>query len=126
MDGIIVYKEVKGSRLYLGAIISDETHWTTDINGAYTFSPTDTGLEKANNFCKSHGAKIFTGSVEEQIKCRLTGIVRRIDDLGRLVIPREIRRKFNIEEGDALEFYTTMDGILIKKFEQDGGQIHGR
>ena len=36
-----------------------------------------------------------------------TGIIRRIDDLGRIVIPKEIRRNMNIREGDALEIYTS-------------------
>ena len=37
---------------------------------------------------------------------KATGIVRRIDDLGRIVIPKEIRRSFRIKEGDPLEIYT--------------------
>lgn len=50
---------------------------------------------------------------------RATGIVRRIDDLGRIVIPKEIRRHFGIKEGDALELYTTEDGIcLIPYFDE--------
>ena len=40
-----------------------------------------------------------------------TGIIRRIDDLGRIVIPKEIRRKFNIQEGDPLEI--SLDGNKI-------------
>ncbi len=40
---------------------------------------------------------------------RATGIVRRIDDLGRVVIPKEIRRTLNIREGDPLEIYTDPD-----------------
>lgn len=44
-----------------------------------------------------------------------TGIVRRIDDLGRVVIPKEIRKTMGIREGDPLEIYTTIDGIVIKK-----------
>lgn len=42
---------------------------------------------------------------------KATGIVRRIDDLGRVVIPKEIRRTLAIREGDALEIYTTDDGV---------------
>ena len=49
---------------------------------------------------------------------RATGIVRRIDDLGRIVIPKEIRRSLNIEEGDPLEIY--MDdktkSVMFKKY----------
>jgi stage V sporulation protein T len=53
-----------------------------------------------------------------------TGIVRRIDDLGRVVIPKEIRRNLRIKEGDALELFTTKDGeVVFKKYsfanEQD-------
>ena len=41
---------------------------------------------------------------------RATGIVRRIDELGRVVIPKEIRRTLRIREGDPLEIYTDRDG----------------
>ena len=41
------------------------------------------------------------------------GIVRRVDDLGRVVIPKEIRRNYNIKEGDALEITTSREGILL-------------
>lgn len=48
---------------------------------------------------------------------RATGIVRRIDDLGRIVIPKEIRRTLRIKEGDPLELYTTRDGeVVFKKY----------
>ena len=46
-----------------------------------------------------------------------TGIVRRIDDLGRIVIPREIRKNLRIKEGDPLEIFTTRDGeVVFKKY----------
>ena len=44
---------------------------------------------------------------------KATGIVRRIDDLGRIVIPKEIRRILHIREGDPLEIYTHTDGSVI-------------
>lgn len=44
---------------------------------------------------------------------KATGIVRRIDDLGRIVIPKEIRRTLNIKNGDPLELYTDDNGDLI-------------
>jgi AbrB family transcriptional regulator (stage V sporulation protein T) len=50
---------------------------------------------------------------------RATGIVRRIDDLGRVVIPKEIRKALHIKEGDPLELYTTEDGVCLKKYEVD-------
>ena len=48
---------------------------------------------------------------------KATGIVRRIDDLGRIVVPKEIRRTLRIREGDALEIFTDREGeIILKKF----------
>lgn len=44
-----------------------------------------------------------------------TGIIRRIDDLGRVVIPKEIRRALKIKDGDPLEIYTERDGSVILK-----------
>lgn len=46
---------------------------------------------------------------------KATGIVRRIDDLGRVVIPKEIRRAMRIKEGDALEIFTTSNGEIVLK-----------
>lgn len=46
---------------------------------------------------------------------KATGIVRRIDDLGRVVIPKEIRRTLEIAEGDPLEIFTDRDGGVILK-----------
>lgn len=52
---------------------------------------------------------------------RATGIVRRIDDLGRVVIPKEIRRTLRVREGDPMEIYTTREGeILLKKYSPIG------
>jgi len=48
---------------------------------------------------------------------KATGVVRRIDDLGRIVIPKEIRRNLRIREGDSLEIYTdSNDAIILKKY----------
>jgi len=52
---------------------------------------------------------------------KATGIVRRIDDLGRVVIPKEIRRVLRIREGDPLEIYTARDGeVIFKKYSPLG------
>jgi AbrB family transcriptional regulator, stage V sporulation protein T len=52
---------------------------------------------------------------------KATGIVRRIDDLGRVVIPKEIRRTLRIREGDALEIYTdSQGGVIFKKYSPVG------
>lgn len=47
---------------------------------------------------------------------KATGIIRRIDDLGRVVIPKEIRRNYNIREGDPLEIFLEDDGVVFKKY----------
>lgn len=52
---------------------------------------------------------------------RATGIVRRIDDLGRVVVPKEIRRVLRIREGDPMEIFTDKDGeIVLKKYSPIG------
>lgn len=52
---------------------------------------------------------------------KATGIVRRIDDLGRIVIPKEIRRTLRIKEGDPLEIYTDREGeVIFKKYSPIG------
>ena len=48
---------------------------------------------------------------------RETGIIRIIDDLGRVVIPREIRKQFLIKEGDQLEIFVNKDEIILKKYD---------
>jgi len=55
---------------------------------------------------------------------KATGIVRRIDDLGRVVIPKEIRRTMRIREGDPLEIYTDRDGEVIFKKYSPIGELH--
>lgn len=52
---------------------------------------------------------------------KATGIVRRIDELGRVVIPKEIRRTLRIREGDPLEIFTDRDGeVILKKYSPIG------
>ncbi|MFZ5974583.1 MAG: stage V sporulation protein T [Bacillota bacterium] len=52
---------------------------------------------------------------------KATGIVRRIDELGRVVIPKEIRRTMRIREGDPLEIFTDRDGeVILKKYSPIG------
>jgi len=48
-----------------------------------------------------------------------TGIVRRIDDLGRIVIPKEVRRTLDIAVGDPIEIYLEGDRIILRKYEND-------
>ena len=47
---------------------------------------------------------------------KATGIVRRIDELGRIVIPKELRRVLRIREGDPVEIFTDADGVVLKKY----------
>lgn len=48
---------------------------------------------------------------------KATGIVRRLDDLGRLVIPKEIRKQYRLKEGDSIEFFIENDRIVIQRFD---------
>ena len=57
---------------------------------------------------------------------KATGIVRRIDDLGRVVIPKEIRRTLRIREGDPLEIFTDREGEIILKIFSHRGIGHIR
>src|SRR5690606_6406826 len=53
----------------------------------------------------------------EATQMKATGIVRRIDDLGRVVIPKEIRRTLRIREGDPLESFVDREGeVILKKY----------
>lgn len=57
----------------------------------------------------------------EEIIMKATGIVRRIDELGRVVIPKEIRRTMRIREGESLEIFTNREGeIVLKKYSPIG------
>lgn len=49
---------------------------------------------------------------------KATGIVRKVDELGRIVLPIELRRTFEIDEKDALEIYTDGDSIVLKKYQR--------
>jgi transcriptional pleiotropic regulator of transition state genes len=55
--------------------------------------------------------------MERGIKLKSTGIVRKVDELGRVVIPIELRRTLNIEEKDSLEIYVDGEHIILKKYE---------
>lgn len=56
---------------------------------------------------------------------KATGIVRRIDDLGRVVVPREIRRTMHIREGQAMEIFTGREGEIILKKYSPMGELAG-
>lgn len=49
-----------------------------------------------------------------------TGIIRRIDDLGRVVVPKEIRRNLGIREGDPLEVFMEEDMVCYRKYNSEG------
>lgn len=59
--------------------------------------------------------------LEDLKKMKATGMIRRIDDLGRIVIPKEIRKTMHIRESDPLEIFTEKDGdIILKKYSPIG------
>ena len=49
---------------------------------------------------------------------KTTGVIRRIDELGRIVIPKEIRKSLRIKNGESLEVYLDGDSIILNKFSQ--------
>ena len=51
---------------------------------------------------------------------KTTGIIRRIDDLGRIIIPKEIRKTLKIEEGDPIEIYTNNNTLILEKYVPTG------
>ncbi len=51
---------------------------------------------------------------------KATGMVRRVDDLGRIVIPKEIRKTLKIKEGEPLEIYVEKDNLLLRKYSKVG------
>ena len=80
------------------------------------------------NFILRYKIPLFTNTRLELVNAnggifimKATGIVRRIDDLGRIVIPKEIRRTMRIREGDPMEIFTSREGeILLKKYSPVG------
>jgi AbrB family transcriptional regulator, transcriptional pleiotropic regulator of transition state genes len=50
---------------------------------------------------------------------KATGIVRKVDNLGRFVLPKEIRRTMEIKENDPLEFYVEDNSVVLKKYTPD-------
>ena len=68
-------------------------------------------------FCNTKGRHNLKGGK----KLKATGVVRRIDDLGRIVIPKEIRKTLRIKEGDPLEIFTDKEGeVILKKYSPIG------
>ena len=71
----------------------------------------------SNNNNATNYIELYKGGYKTYMKA--TGIVRRIDDLGRVVIPKEIRRTLRIREGDPLEIFTDRDGgVILKNIHQ--------
>lgn len=54
---------------------------------------------------------------------KATGIIRRVDDLGRIVIPNEIRKNFKIEECDSMEFFIDGGNIVIRKYTEESKEM---
>lgn len=64
---------------------------------------------------------MWLDNIRRQCTLKATGIVRRIDELGRVVIPKEIRKTLRIREGDPLEIFTDRDGeVILKKYSPIG------
>ena len=55
---------------------------------------------------------------------KTTGITRRIDDLGRVVLPIELRRMLGIEVKDSLEIFVDGDSVILRKYRRDEDKVH--
>lgn len=51
---------------------------------------------------------------------KATGIIRRVDDLGRIELPKEVRRQIGISEGAAMKIFVSSDGITLKRYYPEG------
>jgi len=60
----------------------------------------------------------------EVLSLKSTGVIRRIDELGRIVIPKEIRRNLKIRDGENIEVFIDMDSIILKKHSRIENSIH--
>ena len=60
---------------------------------------------------------IVKSNIKEEKHMKATGIIRRVDELGRVVIPIEIRNQFNIVEKDQIEIYVDNSSIVLRKYE---------
>ncbi|KRT93071.1 MULTISPECIES: AbrB/MazE/SpoVT family DNA-binding domain-containing protein [Bacillus] len=56
---------------------------------------------------------------------RSTGIVRKVDELGRIVVPKELRRTMNINEKDSIEIFVEGENIILRKFKHSGCMVTG-
>src|SRR5574344_238734 len=75
-------------------------------------------MNKISLFCNN---KIKLKIIKEGKILKATGVVRRKDDLGRIVIPKEIRKTLRIKEGDPLEIFTDREGqVILKKYSPIG------
>ena len=60
---------------------------------------------------------LFVTGLKELAKMKSTGIIRKVDDLGRIVLPIELRRTLDIAERDELEIFMEKDQIILRKYE---------
>jgi AbrB family transcriptional regulator, transcriptional pleiotropic regulator of transition state genes len=67
--------------------------------------------------CKNLSNHVTYIERRKQLMMKSTGIVRKVDELGRVVIPIELRRTLNIDVKDALEIYVDGEKIILKKYE---------
>lgn len=80
-----------------------------------TFTSNELDIAEAKSYFLSNRAPVKRKM--EELDMKATGIVRRIDDLGRVVIPKEIRRTLRLREGTPLEIFTDREGeIILKKY----------
>ena len=57
------------------------------------------------------------GEHKGELNMKATGVVRKIDELGRIVMPKELRRTLGMNEGDPVEFFVDGDRVILKKYQ---------
>lgn len=89
-----------------------EIYKKIDLNTLTSFG--NTGIISKNKILSNYDGLYHSGG---EFSMKSTGIVRKVDELGRVVIPIELRRTLGINEKDALEIYVDDDKIVLKKYK---------
>ena len=76
-----------------------------------------TAITNSMNYIKMNSMLIIARREGESQMEKSTGIVRNVDDLGRIVLPKEIRKKLNIKEGTPMEVFTNGQKIILQKYK---------
>ena len=99
--------------------ISRENHWIISTKANFFLKKYLTGRKGNSIMIKqiTRCVGIACNKLKELAEMKSTGIIRKVDDLGRIVLPIELRRTLDIAERDELEIYMENDQIILRKYE---------